>query len=120
MKQDGKTGGFLTFEGFEPLESDLKLLDIFYDLGLRMASLTHSRRNFFADGTPDGGQNWRVERAGQEAVRRMNELGIVIDLAHLNPAGSWEVLSAARPRSCSRTRVRGVISRRCQGQPNVP
>jgi membrane dipeptidase len=92
IKRDGKTGGFLTFEGFEPLESDLKLLDVFYDLGLRMASLTHSRRNFFADGTQMGVKTGGLSKPGQEAIRRMNELGIVIDLAHLNPAGSWEVL----------------------------
>jgi membrane dipeptidase len=92
IKEEGKAGGFLTFEGFEPLESDLKLLDIFYDLGLRMASLTHSRRNFFADGTQMGVKTGGLTEPGREAVRRMNELGIVIDLAHLNPAGSWEVL----------------------------
>ena len=64
VKRDGKTGGFLTFEGFEPLESDLKLLDVFYDLGLRMASLTHSRRNFFADGTQMGVKTRRADQTG--------------------------------------------------------
>ncbi len=92
VKQSGKTGGFLTFEGFEPLESDLKLLDVFHDLGLRMASLTHSRRNFFADGTQMGVRTGGLTKPGQEAITRMNELGIVIDLAHLNVAGCWEVV----------------------------
>lgn len=92
IKQKSGTGGFLTFEGFEPLESDLKLLDVFHDLGLRMASLTHSRRNFFADGTQMGVKTGGLSKPGQDAVRRMNELGIVIDLAHLNQAGCWEVL----------------------------
>ncbi|HEU5434111.1 MAG TPA: dipeptidase [Thermomicrobiales bacterium] len=92
IKQAGKTAGFLTFEGFEPLESDLKLLDIFYDLGLRMASLTHSRRNFFADGTQMGVKTGGLSEPGQDAVRRMNELGIVVDLAHLNTVGCWDVL----------------------------
>ena len=92
IKQEGKTGGILTFEGFEPLESDLKLLDVFYDLGLRMASLTHSRRNYFADGTQMGVQTGGLTKPGQDAIRRMNELGIVIDLAHLNVPGCWEVV----------------------------
>jgi membrane dipeptidase len=92
VKREGKTGGFLTFEGFEPLESDLKLLDLFYDLGLRMASLTHSRRNFFADGTQMGVKTGGLTQPGQAAIRRMNDLGIVIDLAHLNTAGCWDVL----------------------------
>ena len=92
VKRRGASGGFLTFEGFEPLESDLKLLDVFYDLGLRMASMTHSRRTFFADGTQMGVKTGGLTKPGQQAVRRMNELGIVIDLAHLNMAGCWEVL----------------------------
>jgi membrane dipeptidase len=92
VKEEGKTGGFLTFEGFEPLEADLKLLDVFYDLGLRMASLTHSRRNYFADGTQPSVKTGGLSKPGQDAIKRMNELGIVIDLAHLNAAGRWEVV----------------------------
>jgi membrane dipeptidase len=92
VKRDGQTAGFLTIEGFEPLESDLKLLDLFYDHGLRMASLTHSRRNFFADGTQMGVKTGGLTQPGQAAIRRMNDLGIVIDLAHLNTAGCWDVL----------------------------
>lgn len=95
VKASGKTSGFLTFEGLEPLGYDLKLLDLFARLGLRMASLTHSRRNAFGDG---GGQigapfTGGLTELGRRAVRRMNELGIVIDLAHLNLRGSWEVVA---------------------------
>jgi membrane dipeptidase len=92
-KQDGNIGGILTFEGFEPLGSDLKLLDVFYALGLRMATLTHSRRNFFADGTQADVKTAGLTEPGRAAIRRMNELGIVIDLAHLAPNGCWDVLA---------------------------
>jgi membrane dipeptidase len=92
LKRDGKIGGILTFEGFEPVGADLKLLDVFYALGLRMASLTHSRRNFWADGTQSGIKTAGLTEPGRHAVRRMNELGIVIDLAHLAPQGCWDVL----------------------------
>jgi membrane dipeptidase len=92
LKREGKIGGILTFEGFEPLGADLKLLDVFYALGLRMASLTHSRRNYYADGTQAGVKTTGLTEPGRRAVRRMNELGIVIDLAHLAPQGCWDVL----------------------------
>lgn len=94
VKAADKTSGFLTFEGFEPLGYDLKLLDIFARLGLRMGSLTHSRRNAFGDGgnqlgdPPTGG----LTDLGRAAVKRMNELGIVIDLGHMNLRGSWEII----------------------------
>lgn len=92
VKSEGHIGGILTFEGFEPLGANLHLLDIFYKLGLRIATLTHSRRNYFADGTQPGVKTTGLTEAGVAAVRRMNELGIVIDLAHLAPAGCAEVL----------------------------
>lgn len=94
VKAAGKTSGFLTMEGLEALGHDLKMLDIFYRLGLRMASLTHARRNEYADGESQAGDpvTGGLTRLGQRAVRRMNELGIVVDLTHLNLRGMWEAL----------------------------
>lgn len=92
VKAEGKTSGFLTLEGFEPLGAILRLLDIFFELGIRMASLTHSRRNAFADGLQPGVHTGGLSELGRDAVKRMNELGIVIDLGHLNQPGCWEVL----------------------------
>jgi membrane dipeptidase len=121
VKQADKTGGFLTFEGFEPLESDLKLLDVFYDLGLRMASLTHSRRNIFADGTQMGVRGGGLTKQGQDAVRRMNELGILIDLAHLNPAGCWEVIERSEaPVVLSHTSPHRYFPEDASGSPLYP
>lgn len=92
VKREGKCGSILAFEGFEPLGFDLRFLDLFYELGLRMASLTHSRRNFFADGLQRNVKTGGLTNLGKQAVKRMNELGIVVDLGHLNQVGFWEVL----------------------------
>jgi membrane dipeptidase len=92
VKAQGRTSALLTFEGFEPLGANLQLLDVFYELGLRMASLTHSRRNAFADGLQRGVTTGGLSGLGRAAIKRMNELGIVIDLAHLNQPGCWEAL----------------------------
>lgn len=93
VKSAGITGAFLTFEGFEPLGVDLKMLDVYYALGLRMASLTHSRRNYWADGTLPGLALGGLTAPGKAAIKRMTELGIVIDLAHLAYPGCLEVLA---------------------------
>ena len=92
-KAEGKVGVALSLEGCEPLGSEVDFLDIYHKLGLRMASLTHCRRNLFADGpqgadTTTGGLTDR----GRAAVKRMNELGIVVDLVHINPVGFFEIL----------------------------
>jgi membrane dipeptidase len=96
-KAAGSTSGFLSFEGLEPLGSDLKMLDIFARLGLRMASLTHSRRNAFADGGGQPGDpiTGGLTELGRQAIRRMHALGVVPDLGHLNLRGCWEVLALA-------------------------
>lgn len=97
-KEAGRVGAILAFEGLEPLGAEPRFLDLFYKLGLRMAGLTHSRRNFFGDGTQFNVQTGGLTAAGKAIVRRMNELGIVIDLAHLNQAGFWDVLElSAQP-----------------------
>ena len=92
IKQAGKCGAILSFEGLEPLGPDLWMLDLYYDLGLRMASLTHNRRNPYADGVQNTVKTGGLTELGKQAIRRMNELGIVIDLVHLNETGFWEVL----------------------------
>lgn len=104
-KAEAKVGVVLSFEGCEALGSEVDFLDIYYKLGLRMASLTHCRRNLFADGsqgenTTTGGLTDR----GRAAIKRMNELGIVVDLVHINPAGYFEILDiAAEPLVLSHT-----------------
>jgi membrane dipeptidase len=92
IKQEGKCGAILSFEGLEPLGPDLWMLDLYYQLGLRMASLTHNRRNLYADGVQSTVKTGGLTRLGKQAIRRMNELGIVVDLVHLNETGFWEVL----------------------------
>lgn len=92
IKQQGKVGAILSFEGFEALGSDLRFLDLYYKLGLRVASLTHVRRNLFADGPQPGVKSGGLTVLGKKAIQRMNELGIVVDLVHINEVGFWEIL----------------------------
>jgi len=84
----------LTMEGAEPLGEDLFLLRIFHELGLRAMSLTHARVNsaaaggiFAASGSPATG----LTPFGRELVQECERLGIILDLAHINPAGFEEI-----------------------------
>lgn len=121
VKNEGKCGGILTFEGFEPLGFELRYLDLFYQLGLRMASLTHSRRNFFADGHRAGVQTGGLTVLGKQAVKRMNELGIVVDLGHINQVGFWEVIELCQaPLVFSHTSSRKYFPARPEDSPLYP
>lgn len=86
----------LHFEGAEAIEPGLGNLTDYYDQGLRSVGLTWSRSNAFAHGvpfefpmTPDTGPG--LTQAGKELVRACNDMGIVVDLSHLNEQGFWDV-----------------------------
>ena len=105
-KREGKVAWVLTMEGAEPIGSRVDLLDIFHLLGLRMTTLTHSRRNLLADGTQQDIATGGLTSLGKRAVDRCQELGIVLDVAHLSDRGFWDVIErASRPVVCSHTSV---------------
>ena len=88
--------GIFSMEGASPLCGDLKMLDVFYHQGLRAIGLTWNHRNELADGLGVE-SNYGLTHFGREVIQRMNTLGMVVDLAHINEAGFWEsmVLSQA-------------------------
>src|SRR5437867_9270839 len=85
----------ITMEGVEPLGEDLNLLRIFYELGLRSVGLTHARRNAAGSGgifAPSGSSPDGLTVFGRELVRECEAMGVIIDLAHINPAGFNEIV----------------------------
>jgi membrane dipeptidase len=91
-KAEGKVAYILTMEGAEPVGRNIDVLDVLARLGLRMTTLTHSRRNPLADGTQMGIETGGLTRLGKEAVRRCEELGVVLDLAHMSDRGFWDAI----------------------------
>jgi len=106
----GKVALLITMEGIEPLGSDLELLRVFCELGVRSIGLTHVRRNaagdgalFAQSGSPAGG----LTPFGRDVVRDCEQLGIMIDLAHLSPAGVEDVFAiTTKPLVVSHTNAR--------------
>lgn len=84
-----KIGFVLSLEGLEPISNDLNLLQVFYELGLRSASLTWNYRNYFASGAWETGG---LSELGKKAVKEMERLGIIVDVSHLNEEGFWDVV----------------------------
>jgi membrane dipeptidase len=88
----------LHFEGVEALDTDLNCLHVFYQAGLRSVGITWSRPNAFGHGvpfsfpaSPDTGPG--LTDAGKALVKTCNELGVMLDLSHLNEKGFWDVAS---------------------------
>src|SRR5215831_270569 len=109
-RERGRIAFLITMEGIEPLGDDLNQLRVFYELGVRSIGLTHARSNsaghggiFAASGSsPEG-----LTAFGRDLVIECDKLGVIVDLAHINPAGFDEVLTiATKPPIVSHTNVR--------------
>ncbi|MFZ0042659.1 MAG: dipeptidase [Solirubrobacteraceae bacterium] len=98
-EDDGPPVAVLHLEGAEAIDAGLEALELWYSAGLRSVGPVWSRPNEFGHGvpfispsSPDTGPG--LTNAGHALVRRCAELGIVVDLAHLNEAGFWDVARA--------------------------
>lgn len=94
--QNGVLAAVLHMEGAEAIDPDLAALDVFYQAGLRSLGPVWSRPNAFGHGVPfkypstsDTGPG--LTDAGKALVKACNQLGIVVDMAHLNAKGFWDV-----------------------------
>ena len=88
-------GAMLSIEGLHNLEGQLANLDKLHAAGFRMAGLTH-----FFDNELGGSMHGEVKGGltpfGRQVVARMEELGMIVDIAHLSPQGVNDVLAMAR------------------------
>lgn len=91
----------LHFEGAEAIDTNFDALHVYYQAGLRSLGLAWSRPNAFAHGVPfkfphlpDTGPG--LSMIGRDLVKLCNELGIVVDLAHINEKGFWDTVKETR------------------------
>ncbi|MBA4764289.1 dipeptidase [Qipengyuania huizhouensis] len=92
--RDG-VGAMLSIEGLHNLEGDPANLERLYDAGFRMAGLTHFFDNDLA-GSMHGTQKGGLTDKGRAVVRRMEEMGMVVDIAHCSPACVADIIAIAR------------------------
>src|SRR3954451_891255 len=85
----------LHLEGAEAIDPELEALDQWYSAGLRSLGPVWSRPNAFGYGVPFGFPSTPdigpvLTDAGKALIGRCAELGILVDLSHLNEAGFWD------------------------------
>ncbi|MEO1633119.1 MAG: membrane dipeptidase, partial [Bacteroidota bacterium] len=107
--QDGKIASVLGMEGGHAIENSLGALRMFYDLGVRYMTLTHSGTIDWADSATDEPQHDGLNAFGEEVVREMNRLGMLVDLSHVSPAAMHDALDVTEaPVMFSHSSARGV------------
>ncbi|MGI6119337.1 MAG: dipeptidase [Desulfosporosinus sp.] len=91
-----RLGILLSVEGGEILGEDIFMLDIIFKLGVRALGLTWNQRNALGAGVGEVDTHLGLTNFGQKVVQRMNELGMVVDVSHLNETGFWHVLEISK------------------------
>jgi len=90
-KTQNKVAGLLSLEGAEGLQGSLATLRMMYRLGVRWIGLTWNHRNQAADGLGEARTGGGLTEFGVRLVQEMNRLGMLVDIAHLAPAGVRDV-----------------------------
>ena len=77
-------------EGLRAIGNNLDWLDTLYNLGYRLATLTWNEKNFLGAGAGENSCEGLTE-IGKMAVRKMNELGMIVDTSHTNEKTFWDI-----------------------------
>lgn len=91
----GRIASLLGIEGGHTIVNSLGALRAYYDLGVRYMTLTHFHTNDWADAATDKARHGGLSRFGQEVVREMNRLGMIVDIAHVSADTMSDVLDIA-------------------------
>jgi len=97
-------GAIISIEGGDALEGKLENVDIFYHMGVRIITLMHFHNNEIGDiMKPYPHMEWTagpyrggLSKFGRDVIDKMEDVGMVVDLAHAHPTTYREILSAAK------------------------
>ncbi|MGH6892766.1 MAG: dipeptidase [Dongiaceae bacterium] len=117
-KKAGRIGSMLGLEGGHAIEDSLGALRAYYDLGVRYMTLTHNRHTHWADSAmQDPPQHGGLSEFGEQVVREMNRVGMLVDLSHTAPDTMRDAMRVSRaPVIFSHSAARAV----CEIPRNVP
>jgi membrane dipeptidase len=88
----GRVASLLGVEGGHAIENSISLLRVYYDLGVRYMTITHNVTLDWADAALDTARHDGLTPFGEEVVREMNRLGMLVDLSHTSEATMDDVL----------------------------
>jgi membrane dipeptidase len=110
--ESGRIAMVPCMEGAAMIENELDRLDVLFGLGVRMCGIAYSESNQLGGGVKDPGDGG-LTRFGQDAVRRMNRLGMAIDLSHTGDETARQTCEASeRPVFLSHSGARALFSER--------
>src|SRR5215216_275460 len=112
----GKIAALMGIEGGHAIEDSLRTLRMFYKLGVRYMTLTHTNTNDWADSSGDINDTTvkhhnGLTDFGREVVREMNRVGMMIDISHVADKTFYDAIAASRaPIIASHSSARAISS----------
>src|SRR5436309_14582161 len=95
--REHKIAALIGIEGGHAIEDSLRLLRLYYELGVRYMTLTHSNSNDWADSSGDPKKpNNGLSSFGKEVVAEMNRLGMIVDISHVADKTFWDALEVSK------------------------
>jgi len=106
----GRIAALIGIEGGNQIDNSLAVLRQMYDLGARYMTLTHVRTTGWADSATDTPAHHGLTPFGEEVVREMNRLGMLVDLSHVSPDTMRAALAvSAAPVMFSHSSARALV-----------
>src|SRR5262245_8000745 len=101
IHQSGKVAALMGIEGGHAIEDSLAALRLFYRLGVRYMTLTHTNSNNWADssggvGNPAAKQHGGLSEFGGTVVHEMNRLGMMVDISHVADETFWDCIEVSQ------------------------
>ena len=109
IRKKGKIACLIGVEGGHAIENSISLLRIYYGLGVRYMTLTHSDTIEWADSATDKPKHGGLSPFGEEVVREMNRLGMLVDISHVSVETMKDALRVSKaPIIASHSSARAV------------
>jgi membrane dipeptidase len=109
IHSQGKIASLIGVEGGHSIEESLNVLRKLYDQGARYMTLTHTDTLSWADSGTDEAKNGGLTAFGEEVIRTMNELGMIVDISHVSTDTMNDTLDiSAAPVMFSHSSARAV------------
>ncbi len=109
LKEKNKKALYIGLENGYPIGTDLSKVKHFYKRGVRYITLCHTSNNHICDSSTDTTKHNGLSDFGAEAVRKMNDLGIMVDVSHISDSSFYDVLDVTNtPVIASHSNARAV------------
>lgn len=83
-------------ENGSPIGKDLKKIETYYNKGIRYITMAHAEDNLLSDSSYDTDDDSGLTPLGKKAVKKMNQIGIIVDVSHLSDSSFYQVMNITK------------------------